>query len=106
MLSQQDLNDINKVNAEIARLKKQLGDLGKVNVFPANQLREAQEELKGLEARLRQINSELDYTFKSFQQIINEMTKGKTAIQNITKATNKLNYIISIHLCLKFLSVM
>ena len=93
MLSQQDLNDINKVNAEIARLKKQLGDLGKVNVFPANQLREAQEELKGLEARLRQINSELDYTFKSFQQIINEMTKGKTAIQNITKATNKLNNI-------------
>ena len=93
MFTQKDFNDINKVNAEIARLKQQLGDLGQTPIFPANQLASAQSNLKGLQARVQQLNNELDYTFKSFQQIINEMTKGKTAIQNITKATNKLNNI-------------
>ena len=46
MFTQKDFNDINKVNAEIARLKQQLGDLSQTPIFPANQLASAQSNLK------------------------------------------------------------
>lgn len=41
-------------------------------------------------SRIRDINDELGYTFKSFQSIINEMTKGRTIIGNITKGVKSL----------------
>ena len=88
-----DINDINALNKAIADLKSQLGDTSPGDIFEIKNLDQAQKRFKGLTYEVRLMNSELNYTFKSFQSIINEMTKGKTAIQNITKATNKLNNI-------------
>ena len=85
-------DNIDEINEKIRRLRQELGKTPD-SPFNANELEKAKEALAGLQSQVNKLNSELNYTFKSFQQIINEMTKGNTAIKNIKQSTNKLNNI-------------
>lgn len=46
--------------------------------------------LSSVNKQTQEINDELGYTFKSFQSIVNEMTKGREATNNITKNVRSL----------------
>ncbi len=54
------------------------------NIDAANQL------LGSVNKEIRDLNDQLGYTFKSFQAIINELTRGKTNIGNINKGVKSL----------------
>ena len=54
------------------------------NIDAANQL------LGTVNKEIQEINDELGYTFKSFQAIVNELTKGKANIGNINKGVQSL----------------
>lgn len=62
---------------------KQQGDLNE-NYLAGEQL------LDSVNKEISEINDELGYTFKSFQSIVNEMTKGREATNNITKNVRSL----------------
>jgi hypothetical protein len=57
------------------------------NIDAANQL------LGSVNKEIQEINDELGYTFKSFQAIVNELTKGKANIGNINKGVQSLTNI-------------
>jgi hypothetical protein len=57
------------------------------NIDAANQL------LGTVNKEIQEINDELGYTFKSFQAIVNELTKGKANIGNINKGVQSLTNI-------------
>lgn len=57
------------------------------NIDAANQL------LGSVNREIQEINDELGYTFKSFQAIVNELTKGKANIGNINKGVQSLTNI-------------
>lgn len=46
--------------------------------------------LSSVNKQTQEINDELGYTFKSFQSIVNEMTKGRETTNNITKNVRSL----------------
>ena len=54
------------------------------NFDAANQL------LGSVNKEISDLNDQLGYTFKSFQAIINELTRGKTNIGNINKGVKSL----------------
>lgn len=56
----------------------------------AQGLQDGQVILGSINARINEINNELGYTFKSFQSIVNEMTRGNATIGNITKGVKSL----------------
>jgi hypothetical protein len=85
-------DNIDEINEKIRKLREELGKTPDTP-FKPEEIDKAKEALGGLETELKNINSELNYTFKSFQSIVNEMTKGRTATQNITSATKKLSSI-------------
>jgi len=87
-------DNIDEINEKIRKLREELGKTPD-SPFKPEEINKAKESLQGLETEVKNINSELDYTFSSFQSIVNEMTKGKTAINNITNATKKLSSISS-----------
>ena len=101
MANQQDFDRL------IAQLRQQLATLGpdapafeRMVTALEQATRQSQNFAQGLQdgqiiagsiaARIADINDELGYTFKSFQSIINEMTKGRTIIGNITKGVKSL----------------
>ena len=101
MATQQDFDRL------IAQLRQQLATLGpdapafeRMVAALEQATRQSQNFAQGLQdgqviagsiaARIADINDELGYTFKSFQSIINEMTKGRTIIGNITKGVKSL----------------
>ena len=57
------------------------------NIDAANQL------LGTVNKEIQEINDELGYTFKSFQAIVNELTKGKANIGNINKGVQSLTNV-------------
>lgn len=85
-------DNIDEINEKIRILREELGKTPDAP-FKEEELKKAKESLNGLVAESKNLNSELNYTFKSFQSIINEMTKGKTATQNITSSVKKLTSI-------------
>ena len=87
-------DNIDEINEKIRILREELGKTPDAP-FKEEELKKAKESLNGLVAESKNLNSELNYTFKSFQSIINEMTKGKTATQNITSSVKKLTSINS-----------
>jgi hypothetical protein len=101
MATQQDFDRL------ITQLRQQLATLGpdapafeRMVAALEQATRQSQNFAQGLQdgqviagtiaARIADINDELGYTFKSFQSIINEMTKGRTIIGNITKGVKSL----------------
>ena len=56
----------------------------KENIDAANQL------LVSVNKNIEELNDQLGYTFKSFQSIVNELTRGKTNIGNINKGVKSL----------------
>ena len=62
---------------------RQQGDLNK-NYQAGEQL------LESVNKEISDINDELGYTFKSFQSIVNEMTKGRETTNSITKTVRSL----------------
>jgi hypothetical protein len=53
----------------------------------------ARQLLGSVNKEIQEINDELGYTFKSFQAIVNELTKGKANIGNINKGVQSLTNI-------------
>lgn len=70
------LNNLKQSAANSAQLQQ--------NIDAANQL------LGVVNKEIQEINDELGYTFKSFQAIVNELTKGKANIGNINKGVQSL----------------
>ena len=85
-------DNIDEINEKIRILREELNKVPD-SPFKEEELSKAKEALEGLRSEAKNLNSVLDYTFKSFQSIINEMTKGKTATQNITSSVKKLTSI-------------
>ena len=86
-------NDINELNKQIKQLADQLGSGFKV--FNANEIKEAQIYLQGLQTEAYKLNSELNAVVGIFQSINSELTKGKSTFNQINFASKKLENIAS-----------
>jgi len=86
-------NDINKLNKQIADLAKQLGR--GLKIFNANEVKEAQIYLQGLQTEVNKLNSELNAVVGIFQSINSELTKGRSTFNQINSASRKLENIAS-----------
>jgi hypothetical protein len=85
-------DDIKKINAEINKLRKEMGD-EPLKPFKQEDLEAAKLALAGINAEIREMNSDLDYVSKSFKQSVNELSRQNTFL---TDARNSLNGIASI----------
>ena len=101
MATQQDFDRlITQLRQQLATLGPDAPAFGRMVAALEQATRQSQNFAQGLQdgqviagtiaTRIADINDELGYTFKSFQSIINEMTKGRTIIGNITKGVKSL----------------
>ena len=86
------LDDIKKINAEINKLRKEMGD-GPIKPFDQKDLEAAKLALTGIRSEVREMGSDLDYVSKSFTDSVNELSKQNTFLSD---ARNSLKGISSI----------
>ena len=86
------LDDIKKINAEINKLRKEMGDKP-LKPFKQEDLESARLALEGIRAEVREMGSDLDYVSKSFTDSVNELSKQNTFLSD---ARNSLKGIANI----------
>lgn len=81
--------DINKVNQEIAELRKQLRE-NPLTPFDSKDLEKALLTVKALRNEFRESSSDLDYIAKSFKDTVNEMSKQNIFYNSAKKSINSI----------------
>jgi hypothetical protein len=84
--------DIQKINDELNKLRKELGK-NPLKPFDEKDLERAKEALMGLRSEIREMSSDLDYVSKSFKDSVNELSKQNTFLSD---ARNSLKGIANI----------
>ena len=87
-------DDLKKINAEIEKISRELGKQKKV--FDTSNLEQAQTYLKGLNAELAEMNSDLSFIVGSFRDSVNELSKQNTELTNAKSSLRKISSISSI----------
>ena len=86
-------DDLKKINAEIEKISRELGKQKKV--FDTSNLEQAQTYLKGLNAELAEMNSDLSFIVGSFRDSVNELSKQNTELTNAKSSLRKISSISS-----------
>ena len=84
-------DDLKKINAEIEKISRELGKQKKI--FDTSNLEEAQTYLKGLNAELDEMNSDLSFIVGSFRDSVNELSKQNTELTNAKSSLRKISSI-------------
>jgi hypothetical protein len=84
--------EIRKINAEINKLRKEMGDKP-LKPFKQEDLEAAKLALAGINAEIRELSTDLDYVSKSFKDSVNELSKQNTYLSD---ARSSLKGIASI----------
>ena len=84
-------DDIKKINAEISKLSKQLGQTPPL--FDAKDLKIAKGYLTGLRSDVKEINSDLKFVADSFRDSVNELSKQNTYLSQSKSALKGISSI-------------
>ena len=79
--------DINKINAEINKLRAELGKKP-LQPFDIKDLEKAQALFSALGAEVREMSSDLDYVAKSFKDSVNELANQKSYLSSAKQSLN------------------
>jgi hypothetical protein len=85
-------DDINKINDEINKLRKELGK-NPLKPFNEKDLETAKALLSGLRAEVRELSSDLDYVAKSFKDSVNELSKQNIYLASAKKSLSSISDI-------------
>jgi hypothetical protein len=80
-------DDINKINAEINKLRAELGKKA-LQPFDIKDLEKAKALFSALGAEVREMSSDLDYVAKSFKDSVNELANQKSYLSDAKKSLN------------------
>ena len=83
------IDDIKKINAEIAKLRKEMGS-NPIKPFDQKDLTAAKYTLEGIRAEVREMGSDLDYISKSFKDSVNELSRQNEYLKNSKKALSSI----------------
>ena len=83
------IDDIKKINAEIAKLRKEMGS-NPIKPFDQKDLTAAKYALEGIRAEVREMSSDLDYISKSFKDSVNELSRQNEFLKNSKKALSSI----------------
>ena len=81
------VDDINKINAEINKLRAELGKKS-LQPFDIKDLEKAKALFSALGAEVREMSSDLDYVAKSFKDSVNELANQKSYLSDAKKSLN------------------
>jgi hypothetical protein len=85
-------DDINKINDEINKLRKELGK-NPLKPFNEKDLETAKALLSGLRAEVRELSSDLDFVAKSFKDSVNELSKQNIYLASAKKSLSGISDI-------------
>jgi len=83
------LDQIQKLNKEIQDLSKQLGK--DIKIFDVNDLKTAEQVLKGLRAEIRDIQSDIGSIASAFKTVVDEISKSSKGLADTKKSFNSLS---------------
>ena len=85
-------DDIKKINAEINRLRKELGEKP-LKPFKQEDLEAARYSLEGMRSEVREMGTDLDYVAKSFKDSVNELATQNRSLKDSKKALTSISSI-------------
>ncbi len=86
------MDEINKLNEDIAKLRRQLGQ-SPIKLFQENEIEEAKLALSGLKAEIKEIQNDAVNLAGAFRETVNEIRNQGSALKDSTKTLRGLQSI-------------